>query len=213
MKKVLLIFSLLAMLVAFPVAADESTQVYVNGNYVGEGVLINDTTYVPVRLVSENLGAKVDWDGAVWIDEQPEQLQRPVIVGDEEFVTMVNAALDLLQEKDFLHYATVCQLGWSIERRDKSPMFKMGVASIEVGHIVIYDLLVNSKRLYNPQYLAGTLVHESSHAVGNNLSNWTEIGDPKLGEKMAYANELTAFKLIDAPQWMQDECIGWESRY
>jgi len=36
--------------------------VYVDGKYVGQGVLIEDRTFVPVRLVAEALGAKVNWD-------------------------------------------------------------------------------------------------------------------------------------------------------
>lgn len=36
--------------------------VYVNGQYVGQGVLIEDRTFVPVRMVAEALGAKVEWE-------------------------------------------------------------------------------------------------------------------------------------------------------
>ena len=36
--------------------------VRVNGNIIGYGVILNDITYMPVRAISEALGAKVDWD-------------------------------------------------------------------------------------------------------------------------------------------------------
>lgn len=36
--------------------------VYVNGKLVGQGVLIDERTFVPVRVVAEALGAKVTWD-------------------------------------------------------------------------------------------------------------------------------------------------------
>ena len=44
-------------------AAD--TRVYVNGNRVNEEILMhNDRTYIPLRAVSEALGANVAWDAA-----------------------------------------------------------------------------------------------------------------------------------------------------
>lgn len=40
----------------------DAIPVYVNGKPVGMGVLIEERTFVPVRLVAEALGAKVEWD-------------------------------------------------------------------------------------------------------------------------------------------------------
>lgn len=49
-----------------PVAAQKPAAppipVYVNGKLVGQGVLIEERTFVPVRMVAEALGAKVTWD-------------------------------------------------------------------------------------------------------------------------------------------------------
>lgn len=42
--------------------ATPSIPVYVNGKLVGQGVLIEDRTFVPVRMVAEALGATVNWD-------------------------------------------------------------------------------------------------------------------------------------------------------
>lgn len=42
----------------------QQVDVYVNGNIISErGYLEDGTTYVPVRAVSESMGAQVDWDG------------------------------------------------------------------------------------------------------------------------------------------------------
>lgn len=41
----------------------EKVTVTVNGKQVADGVLIDNTTYVPVRSVAEALGATVRWDG------------------------------------------------------------------------------------------------------------------------------------------------------
>jgi len=40
----------------------DAVPVYVNGKPVGMGVLIEERTFVPVRMVAEALGAKVNWD-------------------------------------------------------------------------------------------------------------------------------------------------------
>ncbi|TVX93059.1 N-acetylmuramoyl-L-alanine amidase [Paenibacillus agilis] len=40
----------------------EKVKVDVNGKKVGEGLLVNGITYVPVRVVGEALGAVVDWN-------------------------------------------------------------------------------------------------------------------------------------------------------
>jgi N-acetylmuramoyl-L-alanine amidase len=43
--------------------AQREIGIQVNGQYVGIGYLINDTSYIPARVVAEKLGAKVSWDG------------------------------------------------------------------------------------------------------------------------------------------------------
>lgn len=42
---------------------DNKVNVFVNGNKVQDGLLIDGLTYVPVRDVAETLGAGVTWDG------------------------------------------------------------------------------------------------------------------------------------------------------
>jgi len=75
MKKIIL-WSLILLLIcglAFPVGASTPVKLYVNGQLakIG-GLLINSTTYVPVRCVSETLGASVDYvDGVVRISTKP----------------------------------------------------------------------------------------------------------------------------------------------
>lgn len=48
-------------------ANDDTIKIYVNGSRVypdSDPVIINDRTLVPIRVVAEALGYKVDWDGA-----------------------------------------------------------------------------------------------------------------------------------------------------
>lgn len=63
-KKILCIFIILLMFAGI-VYAQNSVRVYVNGTRVNtDGMLHNELTYVPLRVVSEALGATVDWDGS-----------------------------------------------------------------------------------------------------------------------------------------------------
>lgn len=217
MKKFILVFVLL-LVFALPVMADEGAiQVYVNGNLLSTpGVFLGDKTYLPVRAVSEALGQDVTWDGTVHIDT-PVKLKRPDITGEPGFIEKANRALDLLEQKDYPDYALVCELGWPIIRKDKSPLAEMWghnpnnvLAGIEVATndfhpaIVIYDTLINDKKCFDPQFLAGIITHEACHGISNKHFNTIEIMNTNLGETVAYEHELTALKLIGAPQWMKD---------
>lgn len=58
------IASLLCMSLFIPCASAGAVDIYVNGQIIDkQGYIDNGTTYVPVRAISENLGAAVDWDG------------------------------------------------------------------------------------------------------------------------------------------------------
>lgn len=53
-----------AMTVFSCTAYAQQVDIYVNGNIISErGYLENDTTYVPIRAVTESMGAQVSWDG------------------------------------------------------------------------------------------------------------------------------------------------------
>jgi hypothetical protein len=58
---------------ALPVAANTPIKLYIDGQLAKiDGLLINNRTYVPVRFVSETLGASVDYvDGVVQIYTKP----------------------------------------------------------------------------------------------------------------------------------------------
>lgn len=63
MKKVLLSAIIASFLTSAIVMAASDVRVYVNGARVNEEVIIhNDRTYVPIRAVSEAMGADVKWD-------------------------------------------------------------------------------------------------------------------------------------------------------
>ena len=65
-KRLLLLFILIFLIVAQgTVSANSDVKIYVNGMRVNENIVMsNDRTYMPVRAVSEALGAQVNWDDA-----------------------------------------------------------------------------------------------------------------------------------------------------
>ena len=71
MKKkltLLLIFTLTLTLFAIPAFASDEIKLEINGTIVTPSVapvIENGTTLVPLRIISENLGATVEWDGTV----------------------------------------------------------------------------------------------------------------------------------------------------
>ena len=71
MKKklaLLLIFTLTLTLFSIPAFASDEIKLEINGNIVTPSVapvIENGTTLVPLRIISENLGATVEWDGTV----------------------------------------------------------------------------------------------------------------------------------------------------
>lgn len=55
---------MVALLLPVAVSAHNDVKVYVNGMRVNEKVLVdNERTYIPLRAVSEAMGASVNWDG------------------------------------------------------------------------------------------------------------------------------------------------------
>lgn len=62
-KTVVTVATIGAFVLAGIVSAKEDVRVYINGMRLQKDVILqNDTTYVPLRAVSEDLGAQVSWD-------------------------------------------------------------------------------------------------------------------------------------------------------
>ena len=63
--------------------ASDNINIFVNGNALNTGAFImNDSTYIPLRAVSEALGSNVKWDGntrSVYIDSDEDTVTAQVI--------------------------------------------------------------------------------------------------------------------------------------
>jgi hypothetical protein len=217
MKRFLLaVVMALVLALASPAAADVPFRLVVDDVPIAQPIiLVNDTSYVPIRAVADIFKATTDWNfqtKTISIKTKPvdiKEIKRPPIKGDAEFTEKINAALDLLEEKDFPHYVMVCQNTWDIAPLlidNPAESVKDSLAFSIAGSTRIMPLLINDSRRYTPTYLAGILVHEACHAVNNNY-------DRDLPQSEAFAHELTAYKLIGAPKWMIDEIEWWVKEY
>jgi len=62
MKKFLVAAFTTVMLMANSVYAYENATVFVNGQQISDGVLVNGRTLVPLRVIAEAMGCEVAWD-------------------------------------------------------------------------------------------------------------------------------------------------------
>jgi hypothetical protein len=210
MKKRILLALVLVCLIAYPVAADVPFRLIVDDKPIATPIInVDGTTYAPIRAVADVFNATTDWNfqtQTITIKTKqidPKEIKRPPIKGDAEFVAKVNAALDLLEQKDFPHYWMVCQSVWGITQLTFQPEFVPDTtwAYTSFGVTFIVPKLADDSKRYVPEYLAGVIVHEACHSAQTNY-------DRELEEREAYAHTIATYIAIGAPQWMQNEYLG-----
>jgi hypothetical protein len=200
MRKFLLAV-VMVLVLAVPAVAEAPVTVIVDGKALNTpGLLINDTTYVPLRAVSESLGAKVEWDGRAIIST----LDRPVITGDESQKAKVEAALNLLKEKDPADYELVCRYVKKIlidnDGSGKILAYAMVPTVITPG-VAEPDTIFLTAVLLNKNdniYSASTIVHEATHLC--NAYNENIRSNNKTDENIAYLQGIAVLRILGASQ-------------
>ena len=83
MKKQIIAATALMLEISSTAYASDNINIFVNGNALNTGAFImNDSTYIPLRAVSEALGSNVNWDGntrSVYIDSDEDTVTAQVI--------------------------------------------------------------------------------------------------------------------------------------
>ena len=83
MKKQIITATALMLAISSTAYASDNINIFVNGNALNTGAFImNDSTYIPLRAVSEALGSNVNWDGntrSVYIDSDEDTVTAQVI--------------------------------------------------------------------------------------------------------------------------------------
>ena len=88
-----------ALMLAFSSTAYASfyINIFVNGNALNTGAFImNDSTYIPLRAVSEALGSNVNWDGntrSVYIDSDEDTVTAQVIENASSSVVAIQTRI------------------------------------------------------------------------------------------------------------------------
>lgn len=195
-KKMIAAIILMVALLAFPVEANAPVPVLVDGHKICDvGLLIDGKTYVPLRAVSESLGAKVHWTGT---SAEVSSVQRPEIIGDG-IQEVVAQALDLLEKHDPADYKMICREAGTIEYFGTTLTCPDGGVAYAraipiMSRVCLGKELIEDNVRFTPAYIAGVLVHESVHVANND-----KLPLPN-NENMAYMREEIALIIIGAPE-------------
>jgi len=208
LKKIILVAFLLSFLFATPSYAKGS--IYINGQEQSfKPIVVDGTTYAPLRSVAENLGAQVNsYDGNVHIskDSNNNQLHRPEIIGNENFRVVMNEALNLLEELDFPHYTMICQNAKSIiaiSDDEASSVQDKPLEYYKNRQLKINQNIFEAEDLFTPQIMASALVHDCTHFVQFRYGYY-ETQNKELADIQAYMNEIVTSSLLGAPEWYID---------
>jgi hypothetical protein len=192
MRKILLAV-VMVLVLAVPVVAGDAIEVLID-DYdkitKATGLLINDTTYVPIRAVSDGLGANVSWTGSQVIVTG---IKEPEITGDSDSAHKVRQALNLLKTKTPVDYEIVCRYA-----------DKIVVSAVELEGAYAQTAAGNamelSPRLFQDRDIigiAGTLVHEAVH-LGDKKYN--PFIDSPITQNNAYLHHLAVLQILGASQ-------------
>jgi hypothetical protein len=204
----------------------------INGQQVNTDVppqIVNGTTLVPIRVISESLGAKVNWDGdtqTVTVDMPRETLEAHIVdtfwdtyysdtvtepkIGNSvtpEFKNVLQKALDLLKEKDNVVYKFVCTY---VQEIDEQPNKDNNVGAWTSSNI--YNVYFNSNNVnsivssdWGVEYTALTLAHETYHiSAFISGSNFCIADDVNAQEIPAFEFEYSVAKHIGAASDLQN---------
>ncbi len=235
MKKHIAIFTLIALLLFTPCLqavdtyVDKAVKVIVNGSPVNTEVVIhNNRVYVPLRFMSDQLGAGVAWDKLfkiVTVNKKTAAINATaprintsgviLINGSDEFKAVINKSLALLQNKTPDKYQMVTSSIKSINEAVLGEIISninasSGVCSFNFSGFNNYAKKYRFTDSEKQLLIAGTLVHEAYHANLNQRGiQDTANGISRLeSEILAHAQERQTLKLLGAPQKLIDATVS-----
>ncbi|MGF7400848.1 copper amine oxidase-like protein [Thermohydrogenium kirishiense] len=202
----------------------------INGQQVYTDVppqIVNGTTLVPIRVISETLGAKVNWDGdtqTVTVDmpqytleartveyfwdvysNNIENVQEPKLDNSvsPELKTLLSKAYELLKQKAPQVYEFVCAYILEIQ---EAPLDKSIAAVTDTAtHIVTFNSSYTKQAINFPgtlgvEVIATTLAHEAYHESSVCTGTYNTAVDNKTIEALAYAFEYGVAKQLGVSQ-------------
>jgi hypothetical protein len=179
--------------------AYKAVAVFINGQRLDDtgsmAMIYNDRVFVPLRMVSESLGATVGWNAernSAYIATQRDALTDIEIVGTDEFKKGMSDALQLLKDKLPGEYLLV---GKYVKRIELSPF--VNNPQMMTDSMTVY---ISAKEFRpDPIWWAAGLVHEAIHSKqaydGRN-------GTIQEYEREAYQKDIESLTKLGAPDWM-----------
>jgi hypothetical protein len=196
--KKLVFVAALILAVALPASAENPIRVYVNGlQLTSEAVIINERVYVPLRAVSESLGANVGWDDAAntaYIATQRDALTDIEIVGDASFQKEMRDALELLRDKAPEDYEFV---GMYVRKI----VLDTGYETRPYTQRIDMEVHVPSNWKPDAYWWAGCIRHEAQHIYQRYDIKQKSITED---ERDAWQKNIDTLHKIGAPSWMVD---------
>jgi|GEM_PF-6078926 len=181
-------------------ADNETVNVWINGNPLNSVPgprLIDGRVFVPLRAVSESMGAAVGWDsftGTAYIATQRDALTDIEIVGDASFKKAMRDALELLRDKSPEDYAFV---GMYVRK------IVLDVGYETRPYTQRIDMAVHIPSDWKPDayWWAGCIRHEAQHIYQRYDIKQKSIAED---ETDAWQKNMDTLKRIGAPSWMID---------
>jgi len=186
MKRFLLAVVMVFMLVN-PAVADAPINVVVDGKALSTpGLVIDNTTYAPIRAVADAFGATTEWQG----DTVSIRISaRPIITGGDSISRAItNQALDILSDNDPADYEMVCRYTKEIIISNTKINTPKGLAYAITAGYKTFELSPTIFTERTPEYIAAALVHEACHLCNNS------------GEKVAYLRQIATLRILGASQ-------------
>ncbi|WHE07074.1 copper amine oxidase N-terminal domain-containing protein [Thermoanaerobacterium thermosaccharolyticum] len=235
--RLIVFISIIILLLLSSVCAVPYIKLVINGQQIYTDVppqIVNGTTLVPIRIISETLGAKVNWDGntqTVTVNMPQETLEAHTVdsfwnlytshnsitepkIGDSvtpEFKNVLRKALDLLKQKDFNAYMFICAYIPEIDEQpnkdDKIGAWTDGTTlNVYFNSNYVKHVVTASNNSWGVEYTAITLAHEAFHESTYCSGSIVVISDsPSAVEIPAYEFEYSVAKHLGVNQ----DLLNW----
>jgi hypothetical protein len=208
-----------------PVLADSGITLFFNGNQIqnNDAVIANNRVMVPLRVVSETLGATVDWNASnrrvdiyqpdfrLILFPKPLTTTGPKIIGSDSFKRAVTDAMNLLARKAPEEYKLVNEFLMIIKEENSSKFLSSALVGASVNStgecIVNWQAFsrvfreTNASNIEKSIILASSLTHEATHSYNHQrgLSNALSLLEHEI---LAYMKERQVNQKLNAPKFI-----------
>ena len=205
MKKQIIAATALMLAISSTAYASDNINIFVNGNALNTGAFImNDSTYIPLRAVSEALGSNVNWDGntrSVYIDSDEDTVTAQVIdnitvvfsdgesyagqvqaIDKDSDLAMVKVGrlglkpISFAQSDSIFAGQSVVAIGTPLSLSMRNSASKGIVSGLNVSTPSAYYPLIQTDAAINAGNSGGPLLNMKGQLIGINSSKYAGVG-------------------------------------